>query len=423
MLVPVCVRYRPPMEHTSPAASARPRLARNVLALGFVSLFTDASSEMIYPLLPVFLTTTLGASAAALGVVEGIAETTAGLLKLWSGTWSDRLTRRKPLVLAGYTLSAFARPLVAAAGAAWHVLAVRVTDRVGKGVRSSPRDALIADSTDKAVRGRAFGYQRAMDHLGAVVGPLIAYTLLNAFALNIRTVFWLAAIPGVLSVAVLAIFVRETRRQLVLRASQRVAVTGSWGALPPVMKRYLAILLLFTLSTSSDAFLLLRASTLGVSVAMVPVLWAVHHVIKSAASTPAGALSDRVGRRPLIATGWILYALVYVGFAAASAQWHIWALFIAYGAFYALTEGVEKAFVADLVGAEVRGSAFGWYNLTVAIGALPASVVFGFLWTRGSPALAFGTGASIALVATLLLVMLRIGPRGPHSETAYAHAA
>ena len=381
----------------------RQQLPRSVIALGVVSLLTDASSEMIYPLLPLFLTGTLGATAAMLGVIEGAAETTAGLLKLWSGMLSDRLRRRKPLVFAGYLLSSVARPFVAVAGTAWHVLAIRLTDRVGKGVRGAPRDALMADATSPDARGRAYGFHRSMDHLGAAIGPAVAFVLLSAaVGVELRTVFWLAAIPAALSVVVLAAFVHEQPRSAA--PGKPVRRIGAWRALPAPMRRYLGIVLLFTLSTASDAFLLLRASDLGVPIALIPVLWGLHNIVKSALSTPAGALSDRLGRRPLIAAGWVLYAAAYLGFGVASEPWHVWVLFVAYSGFYALTEGAEKAFVADLVPAEHRGTAFGWFHLVVAVGALPASVVFGLLWTWGSPGLAFGVSAALALTAAGLIL-------------------
>jgi MFS family permease len=291
------------------------------------------------------------------------------------------------------------------------VLVVRVSDRVGKGIRSSPRDALVADSTAVEHRGRAYGFHRAMDHLGAVIGPLVAFALINGGGLELRTVFWLAAIPALLSVFVLAVFVRESARPVDHAATAARLV--AWRALSAPMRRYLVILFIFTLGTASDAFLLLRASDLGVGVAMVPVLWAVHHVVKSALATPAGALSDRVGRRPLIVAGWLLFAATYAGFAVASDAWHIWTLFIAYGAFYALTEGPEKAFVADLAGRELRGTAFGWFNLALATAALPASVVFGLVWTHASPSVAFALSATLALAASAAMFVWRVG--GPET--------
>jgi MFS family permease len=387
---------------TAPSNLVRPRLSAGVIALGVVSLLTDVSSEMIYPLLPVFLSGTLGASAALLGLIEGAAETTAALLKLWSGYWSDRLPRRKPLVVAGYVISAVARPLVALATAGWHVLVVRVSDRVGKGIRSSPRDALIADATDVSIRGRAYGFHRAMDNLGAVIGPLVAFVLLSVVGLGLRSVFWLAAIPAVLSVGVLVLLVREAPR--IVPPTPPRSILGHFAPLPAAFKRYLAVLLLFTLGAASDAFLLLRASELGVSAAQIPLLWAAMHVVRAAMSTAGGALSDAVGRRPVIIAGWGVSALTYAGFAVASAPWHAWALFLTYGLFFALTEGSEKALVADLVTADLRGAAFGWFNLTLALGALPASVLFGLVWMRWSSATAFGMGAVIAMLAAVLLL-------------------
>jgi len=389
------------------AALGKTALGRNVIALGVVSFFTDVSSEMIYPLLPIFLTTVLGASASMIGLVEGAAESTAAFLKLGSGWWSDRVRKRKPLVVAGYTIASAVRPLVAIAASAQQVLAVRVLDRVGKGIRTSPRDALIADSVDPALRGRAYGFHRAADHAGAVVGPLLAFALLRWAGVPMRTVFWLAAVPGAIAVAVLVLSVRDVPRAdpamaervdlshpRILAPSQHPTSLGGrfWA--------YLVVLVVFTLGNSTDAFLLLRARELGVPAALIPILWAVLHVVKSASSTPGGALSDRVGRKPLIVAGWLLYALVYLGFATASAPWHAWALFAVYGVFFGLTEGVEKALVADLVPAGKRGSAFGWFHLAFGLAALPASVIFGVIWDRWGAATAFGFGATMALLAT-----------------------
>lgn len=388
----------------------RPRLAvgRNVLTLAAVSFLTDVSSEMIYPLLPLFLAGTLGASAGLVGLIEGVAESTSALLKLGGGWWSDRLGRRKPLVVAGYALASVARPLVALAQAASQVLAVRVADRVGKGLRTAPRDALIADSVHPAVRGRAFGLHRAADHAGAVVGPLLAFAVLRAApGVSLRVVFALAAVPALLAVAVLVAGVREPPRPPPAAAPPR----AGRRPLGRVFWSYLGTVLLFTLGNSTDAFLLLRATQLGVDAALVPVLWAVLHVVKSATSTPGGALSDRLGRRPLIVAGWVLYALVYLGFARAGAAWHAWALFAAYGAFYGLTEGSEKALVADLVPADRRGAAYGFFNLAVGLGALPASIAFGLVWDRVGSAAAFTLGAGLAAAAAAALLLVPRGAR------------
>lgn len=384
-----------------PAKSGKPRLARNVVILGLVSLCNDASSEMIYPLLPLFLTTTLGASAEMLGLIEGIAESTAAVLKLFSGWLSDRLGRRKVLAVAGYSLSAATRPLIALATAGWQVLLVRFSDRVGKGVRTAPRDALIADSTEAAARGRAFGFHRAMDHAGAVVGPLLAMAVLALSAENYRLVFWLAVLPAAAGVAILILGAREIR-------PERAAAPPSFrlSLFDRNFHTYMAVLLVFTLGNSSDAFLLLRARDLGVAPALIPLLWAFLHVVKTAFSTAGGALSDRIERKRVIALGWLLYALVYLGFGLAAASWQIWALFALYGLFYALTEGAEKALVADLVPAHLRGSAFGLYNLAIGLSALPASAIMGVLWYRFTPLAAFGFGGGLALLAALLLTLV-----------------
>ena len=391
----------------SSAGDARSPLPRNVKALAAVSFLTDVSSEMIYPLLPVFLTTVLGAGAGAVGTIEGIAESTAALLKLASGWWSDRV-RRKPLVLFGYGLAAVARPLMAMAGSAGQVLAVRMADRVGKGVRSSPRDALIADVVEPSQRGRAFGVHRAADNAGAVLGPLIAWALLQRYSMPVRTVMWWAAVPGALAVVVIAVWVREGARSAA--AKPMLAAAKPMLAPPQTISgefwRYLAVLLLFTLGNSSDAFLLLRATQLGVPVAWIPVLWACLSVVKSASSIPGGTLSDRVGRKPLIIGGWIVYSTVYILLAKANAAWQLWALFAVYGVYFGLTEGVEKAMVADLVPAERRGAAYGWYNFTVGLGALPASVLFGVVWERWGAAAAFQMGAVIAALAAVAMLLV-----------------
>ncbi|NJC87223.1 MAG: MFS transporter [Desulfuromonas sp.] len=374
----------------------------NVLVLGLVSLLTDVSSEMIYPLLPLFLTGVLGAGPAFLGVIEGVAESTAALLKLASGYLSDRLPRRKPLVVAGYGLSALARPLIALAASPGFVLGVRFCDRIGKGVRTSPRDALIADSVAPELRGRAYGFHRSMDHAGALVGPLLAAGLLGWFSLDLRTVFWCAAIPGLLAVLLLAAGIREQSRPVPLSAHP----TGKTVLPHGKLRAYLLILLLFTLGNSSDAFLLLRAGELGVAPARLPLLWSFFHLVKMSSVFPFGALSDRIGRRGVIVAGWTVYAAAYLGFAVATSEWHIWLLFAVYGLFYGLTEGAEKALVADLAPAAERGSAFGWFNATIGLGALPASLLFGALWQWSGPLTAFGCGAALAAVAAVLLLAL-----------------
>jgi len=396
-------------------------LPSTVRRLGLVSLLTDASSEMIYPLLPSFLTGVLGAGPAFVGLVEGLAESVASLAKVVSGRASDRMRRRKPLIVGGYTLSSLTRPLVAAATAPWHVLAVRIVDRIGKGVRGAPRDALLAQVTPREDLGRAFGFHRAMDHAGAVVGPLVASALLFLH-LDLRTVFALAAVPALLCMLVLVFGVREEPAPVALAspsgAAARPDVAGP-KTVAPGLGRLLAVIGLFTLGNSSDAFLLLRAQDAGVALPLIPILWTAHHVVKSAASTAGGALSDRVGRRAAIVAGWVLYAVAYAGLGLATSAGAVWALFGVYGLHHALTEGPERALVAEMARGDAHGRAFGLYHAITGVLLLPASLITGALWQRVSPAAALLTGASLALLAAIaLLIFVREPPRagGPVRE-------
>lgn len=385
----------------------RDGLSRNVVILGFVSLLNDSASEMIYPLLPAFLTSVLGAGPAAVGVIEGIAESTASLLKLYSGYLSDRVKKRKGWIICGYAISNVVRPLIGLASSWLQVLLLRFTDRVGKGLRTSPRDAMIADSTPLESRGLAYGFHRAMDHTGAIVGPLAATALLLVFHDNVKTIFLLSFIPGLFAVAMLFLGVREQRvERAAATAHHAFNVRSAWAGMPGGFRSFLMIILLFTLGNSTDAFLLLRAQGLGVPVALLPAIWVALHVVKMAFSVPGGMLSDRIGRKKVIITGWIVYALVYAGFAVASRHWHAWALFGIYGIYFGLTEGVEKALVADFAPQHLRGSAFGLYHLIVGIGAFPASLLFGLVWEKAGMPAAFGMGAGFAFLAGLLLVAL-----------------
>lgn len=388
----------------------------NVLWLGVVSLLNDLSSEMIYPLLPVFLTVVLGAGPAFLGWVEGLAESVSSILKLLSGWLSDRLRRRKRLVVWGYVVANAARPLVAAAQAPWHVLAIRFADRVGKGVRTAPRDALLADSARPERRGLAFSFQRAMDHAGAVAGPAVAFGLLALWPGAFRRVFWLAAVPGGMALLVLLLLVRE-RVPVIAAAAPGGTAGGGLPAraagLPRSFWSYLVAVLLFTLGNSSDAFLLLRANHLGVSATALPLLWGALHVSKVVWSVPGGLWSDLAGRKTAILSGWGVYTAVYLGFAFADAAWQGWALFALYGLFYGLTEGPERALTVDFVPEGKRAAALGAYHLAIGIGALPASVIFGVVWQRWGAHAAFLMGAALALVSALWLT---VGVRSPARE-------
>jgi MFS family permease len=409
-----------PAETEGAGAAFARRLPRTVVALGVVSLLNDASAEMIVPLLPAFVLA-VGGDGRTLGWIEGIADTTAGLFRLVSGALADRARRRKPLIVAGYALSSGVRPLVALATGPWMVLAIRFLDRVGKGMRGTPRDALVADVTPPSQRGRAFGLHRAMDHAGNVVGPLLAFALLHGLghepgADDLRRVFAWAALPAALALATLVFVVREPpaaphaappRRPLSIRPPK-----------VPALRRFLLANLLFGLGGSSDAFLLLRAAELGVPVAALPLFPALLSIVRVGLTTPFGALSDRMPRRAMIAAGWTLYALVYAGFAVAGTAWHAWALIALYGVHYSLVEGAERAYVAELAPPGERGRAFGAWSFVTAIVALPASLWFGFVLVERGAATAFSTGAAFAGAGLAVLLLSGRGGRVGGAATA-----
>ena len=397
-----------PATRGEPAPAHDARLPLTVWALGFTSLLTDVGSEMIFPLLPAFLAS-LGAGPTFLGLVEGLADATASFFKLGAGYVADRSTRKKPFVIFGYTLAALMRPLMAMVAAPWQVLAVRLADRVGKGVRSAPRDVLIANAVPAERAGRAYGLHRAMDHAGAVFGPLCATGLLG-LGLPVRHVFAAALVPGVLAVIMLR-FVRESA-PVAARAPEQAAARAEAAAaaravpLPTAFFRYLAVLALFSMGASSDAFLLVRARELGVAVALLPMLWTVLHVSKVASSYLGGAWSDRVPRARLITLGWAIYALSYLGFGMARAAWQVWPLFVVYGIYYGLSEPTEKAIVRDLAPRAAQGRAFGLYNFVVGFSAVPAGLITGFVWERVGPQAALGLGAALAGAASVALLLL-----------------
>lgn len=387
--------------------AAPQRLPRNVKLLGWASLLNDVASEMIFPLLPQFLITVLGGNRFQLGVIEGAADSVSSLVKLWSGGRSDLGNRRKPFVVFGYALAAIARPLCGVLWLPWQLFGVRIADRIGKGIRTSPRDALIADSTEPAIRGRAFGFHRAMDHLGAAIGPLLAAAFLFFWPNAMQQMFLWTLVPGVLVVALLVFGLRESAKPKT-ETPQEEKPHFTW-TLRPFDRRfrlYLLSLVIFTLGNSSDAFLLVRASELHVATWLLPILWCVFHVAKSEGNLLGGRLVDRTGPRPMILAGWFYYAVVYLAFALATAAWQVWVLFLAYALFYAITEPAEKTLVANLVGPENRGLAYGWFNCAVGIATLPASLIFGALYQTYGPLAAFGSGAGLALLAAALLARL-----------------
>ena len=382
-------------------------LPRPVWQLGWVSFFTDTASEMVYPLMPLFLTRVLGAGAMSLGVIEGVAEAANSVLKIVSGRMADRSGAPKRLVLAGYSLSSAVRPFIALATGWIQVLALRFADRLGKGIRSSPRDAMLATFASESNRGQIYGFHRGMDHAGAVLGPLIAAAFLYFRPDDYRTLFALTIAPGIIVVLIL-LRVPDTRREPAASHTAEGATvdrSAIHGGLPRTFYRAMAVIFLFSLGNASDAFLLLRFADVGIAPFWIPLLWSAIHVVKTSSSVTGGRMSDRLGRRQVIGAGWLLYAAVYAAFAVTDSAPMLVTVFLIYGLYFGLTEGVEKAWVADLSPAAGRGTAFGIYNALIGFGALGASLLFGYIWTHVSPHAAFFIGAGFALAATALLYL------------------
>lgn len=385
-------------------------LSRPVWLLGWVSFFTDTASEMVYPLLPLFLTRVLGAGAMSLGIIEGVAEGANSVLKILSGWLTDRSGQPKQLVLGGYGLSSSVRPLIAFVSMWPQVLALRFTDRLGKGIRSSPRDAMLARFAPDETRGRVYGFHRAMDHAGAVAGPLIATAYLYFYPEAYRSLFTWTLVPGIIVILLILRLPNErtpTRedRKATLETASAATNSSQPSRFSPRFYLAMSVILLFALGNASDAFILLRLNDLGVKAVWIPLLWSALHVVKMSSSVVGGALSDRFGRRTIILIGYLWYAAIYAAFAWATTLPIVIAIFLAYGLYFGLTEGVEKAWVADMAPATARGMAFGIYNGALGLGGLAASLIFGEIWTRVSPPAAFVTGASLALAASVLLYL------------------
>lgn len=379
----------------------RKKIDKNVFTLGLVSLFTDISSQMIYPLLPIFLSSVLGVGTAFIGLLEGIAESTASILKVFSGWYSDKLKKRKPIIFSGYSLSTIGKPFLYLATAGWHVLIVRFIDRVGKGIRTSPRDALVADSSLPEQRGKAFGIQRAMDRIGAFLGPLVAFAILPVLNNNLRLVFLLAFFPALVAVFIIVFFLKE---KVHAQDSSKEIKSISLKHFSKDFKLFVLILAIFTLGNSSDAFLVLRAKDLGVKIVFIPILWLMYNFVSSVSSVPLGHFSDRIGRRKTTLLGFFTYGVVYLGFAFSNTQSLIWIFMALYGVYYGLSEGVLRAYVADLIdNKSVLASAYGIYHTVVGLCMFPASLIMGILWQQYSPAVAFGFGSSLALISAVLL--------------------
>lgn len=388
-------------------------LSKNVKNLGWVSFFNDVSSEMIYPLLPLFLTQVLGAGVLFVGLIEGMAESVSSFLKLFSGWLSDRFQKRKGIILFGYSLASLTRPFMGLVTSAFHVLFLRFFDRIGKGLRTSPRDALLSQSSSEDERGKAFGFQRAMDHAGAMVGPLIASLLMLVLTKDLRVIFYLSAIPALLCLWILFRGVTDVSGN---RTSTSPSLKLHWNTWGREFKCFLLIITLFTLGNSSDAFLLLRAKDLEIDIVSISILWFVLHLSKTIFSIPGGGLSDRIGRRSVMIIAWTVYGLVYLGFAFASKAYHIWLLFFIYGLFFGLSEGTERAWVADLVEESKRGTAYGVYHFFIGMATLPASLLMGLLWKTIGVQWAFSFGAVMALISALLGIILMGEPKKKDSD-------
>jgi MFS family permease len=378
-------------------------LNRNVFFAGIVSFFMDVSSEMIYPLIPLFLANVLGINKSMIGLIEGIAEATASLLKVFSGWISDRIGKRKGLMLAGYAVSTLSRSIIATAGTWQKVLVSRFVDRLGKGIRTAPRDAIIADSTDSARLGRAFSFHRSMDTMGAVVGPAIALVLLQLYSNSYKRVFWLSMIPGAMAVLIIALFIREKNSSAVgpVKRPRLTLKLFGWK-----VKFFIFITTLFALGNSSDAFLILRAEQVGIPLFMIPAVYLMFNLVYSLSAIPAGIAADKFGKKKLILLGFILFALLYYGFGTAATETDIWLLFGLYGVFMGLTEGIQKAFLATIIPPDFKATAFGVYSTAAGFAALPASLIGGLLWDRVSPSATFYFGAATASLAAFLFVIL-----------------
>jgi MFS family permease len=386
-------------------------LEKNVFFAGLVSFFMDFSSEMIYPLVPIFLSSVLGVNKSLIGFIEGVAESTASLLKVFSGWLSDRIGKRKILMIAGYGISAMCRPVIALSTIWGHVLAFRFADRFGKGIRGAPRDAIIAESTPRAELGRSFGFHRGMDTFGAVAGPALAFIILSFFTGNYRLVFWLSMIPGITAVLLIIFFIQERGR------GGKVSVNSdsvSKEKLPPLpsisfdwrYKAFVAIATLFALGNSSDVFLILKATSVGIKASQIPLLYLSFNLVYALTSIPAGILSDKIGRKRIILSGFILFGFIYGGFAVSSEQKHIWALFLLYGVFMGLTEGIQKAFIASMIPKDFKATGFGIFNTSVGLAIFPASLIGGYLWDRFGPHATFYYGMTTAFISALTFLLV-----------------
>ncbi len=381
-------------------------LNRNVISMGIVSFLNDVSSEMIFPFIPIFLTTVLGASVAFVGLIEGFADATASILKIFAGRFSDKFKKRKPVIVFGYSLSALAKPLLALAQSPWHVFIVRFVDRVGKGTRDAPRDALLSSSVEKRYLGKAFGFNRSADRLGATVGPLIAFLILPLIDDNYRTLFVLSFVASFVAVVVLQIFVKEVLPKEGTENFPKIKFEFKHLGRP--FNIFLVSSTLFSLGTVSEALIILRASNVGVPLYLIPIIYLTFNLVYSISSVPAGILSDRIGHRNTYMIGMLIFSITYILFAKVNSSFYIWFVFLLYGFYASFTDGVGRAIVADLVDEDIRATAYGVYSAFTGIAFLPGSFIFGLLWDKFGPEFAFYYGSSLGLISFIIFAFLRI---------------
>ena len=396
-------------------------LERNVFFTGLVSFFMDFSSEMIYPLVPIFLSSVLGVNKSLIGLIEGIAESTASLLKVFSGWFSDRIGKRKILLSVGYGISTLSRPIIALSTLWGHVLTFRFIDRFGKGIRGAPRDALIAESTEYKDLGRSFGFHRGMDTLGGVAGPAVAFLLLSLFTGNFRLVFWFSMIPGIIAVLIIVFFIKEQkskRAEIQESDASELLASGESPRRPAFranfdwrFKAFVAIATLFAIGNSSDVFLILKATDTGIKETQIPIIYLCFNLVYALTAIPAGIISDRIGRKRVILSGFILFGFIYWGFASASEQKHIWGLFLLYGVFMGLTEGIQKAYLGTIIPDKSRATGYGIFNTFVGLAILPASLIGGWLWDKFGAHATFYYGSITAFLSAFLFILFIITAR------------